>query len=120
MRLYCLRHRDRINAVIKALGIALIATLILVGMLSSVFSYIDMLAEDKARTIINKERAALADELREATYLRGANRELIAVLSGHAQMQVDEGGAYVMPAALSCKDGFVKVDWSIERKDSSL
>ena len=120
MRLYALRHRDRINTMLKAIGIAILATLILVGMLSSVFSYIDMLAEDKARTIINKERAALADELREATYLRGANRELLAVLNGNAQMQVDEGGAYVMPAALSCKGGFVKVDWSIERKDSSL
>ena len=120
MRLYCLRHRDRIYAILKAIGIATLATLILVGMLSSVFSYIDMLAEDKARVIINKERAALADELREATYLRGANLELLAVLSGHAQMQVDEGGSYIMPAVVTCKGGFVEVDWSIERKDSSL
>ena len=116
MRLYCLRHRDRINAALKVIGIAIIATLILVGMLSSVFSYIIMLADDKARTIINKERAALADELREATYLRGANRELIAVLSGQAQMQIDEGGNYIMPAVVTCKGGFVEVDWSIERK----
>ena len=119
MRLYCLRHRDRIYAALKALGIALIAALVVVGMLSSVFSYIDMLAEDKARTIINKERAALSDELTEAAYLRGANRELIAVLSGQAQMFV-EGRDYIMPAEITCKDGFVKVDWSIERKDSSL
>ena len=105
---------------LKAIGITILATLILVGMLSSVFSYIDMLAEDKVRVIINKERAALADELQEAVYLRGANLELLAVLSGHAQMLVDEGGNYIMPAVVTCKGGFVKVDWSIERKDSSL
>ena len=117
MRLYCLRHRDRINAALKAIGIAILATLILVGMLSSMFNYIDMLADDKAKTIIHKEKAALADELTEAAYLRNANRELLAVLSGQAQMQIDEGGSYIMPAVVSCnRSGFVEVDWSIYRK----
>ena len=121
MRLYCLRYRDRIYAALKVIGIAIIATLVVVGMFTSVFSYIDMLAEDKARVIINKERAALADELQEAVYLRGANLELLAVLSGHAQMQVDDGGAYVMPGMVTCTpQGFVEVDWNIYRKDSSL
>ena len=121
MRLHALRHRNRINTVLKALGVAILAALVVVGMLSSVFSYIDMLAEDKARTIIDRERAALVDELREATYLRGANLELLAVLNGNAQMQVDDGGAYVMPGMVTCTpQGFVEVDWNIYRKDSSL
>ena len=117
MKLYCLRHRDRINAALYAVLAGIALGLMLIIAYELIDSYIDHQVDKRVAAQMDVERAALAEELTEAAYLRGANRELLCVLSGTCQMQIDAGGSYIMPAELSCKDGFVKVGWNIERKD---
>ena len=117
MRLYCLRHRDRLNSALCALLTGIAIGLVLIIAFKLLNAYIDYRVDKRVAAQMDVERASLAEELTEATYLRGANRELLCVLSGKCQMQINDGGSYIMPAKLSCKDGFVNVSWNIVRKD---
>jgi hypothetical protein len=112
MRLYTLQHHERINAAAVAAMIGAVACLIGAAVVYLANGYIDRVAGERVDALVDVERAAIAEELAEAAYLRKANFELLMVLGGYVEMAVP-GKDYTSAAALSCEGGRVKVDWQL-------